>query len=175
MQSIYLAGGCFWCTEAAFLTLKSIRRVTPGYIGGDTINPTYAEVCKGDTGHAEAIKCEYDPKLISTKKILDFFFKIHDPTQLNRQGNDIGTHYRSAIFVNNVEEKDYVNILIKTFQKNFTSKILTEVGYKKIFYEAEDYHHNYFNKNPFSGYCRIIIKPKLDYISRNFDTKTNQF
>ena len=112
--------------------MQSIRRVTPGYIGGDTINPTYEEVCKGDTGHAEAIKCEFDPKLISTKKILDFFFKIHDPTQLNRQGNDIGTHYRSAIFVNNVEEKDYVNILIKTFQKNFTSKILTKSVIKNI-------------------------------------------
>ena len=168
MQSIYLAGGCFWCTESIFLNLNGVTKVISGYIGGSTKNPTYSQVCKGNTGHAEAIKCVYDQSIIDLEKILEVFFKTHNPTQLNRQGNDIGTQYRSAIFTNSVESKKIIESYIERIQNNFSSKIVTEVSFNNKFYEAEEYHQNYFENNPHSGYCLAIIKPKIDYLSKEF-------
>ena len=168
MQSIYLAGGCFWCTESIFLNLNGVIKVISGYIGGSTKNPTYSQVCKGNTGHAEAIKCVYDQSIIDLEKILEVFFKTHNPTQLNRQGNDLGTQYRSAIFTNSVESKKIIESYIERIQNKFSSKIVTEVSFNKKFYEAEEYHQNYFENNPHSGYCLAIIKPKIDYLSKEF-------
>ncbi len=160
MQSIYLAGGCFWCIEAIFLKLKGIRSITPGYIGGFSKNPTYEEICKGTSGHAEAIKCDFDDKIISLELILEFFFVAHDPTQKNRQGNDIGTQYRSAIFYTNLEQKKKAEEAIKKAEKIYQNIIQTELSDKLNFFVAEEYHHNYFFKNPNSIYCNALIPPK---------------
>ena len=171
MQSIYLAGGCFWCTEAIFLKIKGITKVTSGYIGGNTINPSYADICKGNSGHAEAIKCEYNENVITLEEILNVFFRIHDATQLNRQGNDIGTQYRSAIFIDDNKKEKIVNDFIKKLESMYSYKIVTEVSNKNNFYKAEEYHQNYFNKNPNSAYCKIIIIPKLELIKKNIFVK----
>ena len=168
MQSIYLAGGCFWCTEAVFLSIIGINKVIPGYIGGNTLNPNYKEVCEGTTGHAEAIYCEYDEEIILLEKILDIFFLTHNPTQLNRQGNDIGTQYRSAIFVSNFEQKKIVLDAIKKAELDWNDKILTELSEKKNFYPAEKYHHNYYKNNPGSMYCNALIPPKLKKLKEKF-------
>ena len=161
MQSIYLAGGCFWCTEAIFNYLSGVKKVVPGYIGGETDNPTYNEVCRGGTGHAEAIECNFDEKIISLNDILEVFFSTHDPTQLNRQGNDIGTQYRSAIFCTSKKQKDEVEGFINIIRLNYEKKIVTEINNKSPFFIAEDYHLNYFKNNRNAPYCQIIIKPKL--------------
>ena len=161
MQSIYLAGGCFWCTEAVFLSLKGLEKVTPGYIGGSTINPTYNEICEGKSGHAEAIKCEYDNDKLSTELILDIFFLTHDPTQLNRQGNDLGTQYRSAIFITNKEQELMAKKALKKAEIFWANKVQTEISNKLNFTAAEEYHHNYYAKNPASIYCNALIPPKL--------------
>ena len=168
MQSIYLAGGCFWCTESIFLSLKGVTKVVSGYIGGHTKNPTYSEICKGNTGYAEAIKCEYNEDIINLEKILEVFFMTHNPTQLNRQGNDIGTQYRSAIFTDNVKSKKIIKSYIEKIQNKFSSKIVTEVSHDNNFYEAEEYHQNYFEKNPYSGYCLAIVRPKMEYLRKEF-------
>ena len=161
MQSIYLAGGCFWCIEAIFLKLKGIHKIVPGYIGGDTKNPTYEEVCKGISGHAEAIRCDFDDKKTSLELILEIFFIAHDPTQKDRQGNDIGTQYRSAIFYTNLEQKKKAQEAIKKAKKIYKDNIQTELSGKQNFFVAEKYHHNYFSKNPNSPYCNALIPPKL--------------
>ena len=168
MQSIYLAGGCFWCIESIFLKLKGVRNVTPGYIGGVSKNPTYEEICKGVSGHAEAIKCEFDDKIISLDLILEIFFLAHDPTQKNRQGNDIGTQYRSAIFYTNVEQKIKAEEAIKRAEKIYQNTIQTELSSKLNFFEAEEYHHNYFSKNPSSIYCNALIPPKLKKLQKTY-------
>ena len=161
MQSIYLAGGCFWCTEAIFNRIKGIKNILPGYIGGKIPHPTYNMVCSGDTGHAEAIECKFDEKIISLNDILEIFFSTHDPTQLNGQGNDIGTQYRSAIFCTSKLQKNNVDKFIRSIQSNYVKKIVTEVKYGEIFFKAEEYHIDYFEKNSNAPYCDIIIKPKL--------------
>ncbi len=161
MQSIYLAGGCFWCTEAIFKSLKGVTKVMPGYIGGKISEPTYNIVCSGNSGHAEAIECYFDEKIISLNDILEVFFATHDPTQLNRQGNDIGTQYRSAIFCSSETQRVEVESFIDSIKQYYNNKIVTEVHYNKTFYEAEEYHCDYFRKNINAPYCEIIIKPKL--------------
>ncbi len=171
MQSIYLAGGCFWCTEATFLSIEGIKEVVPGYMGGETDNPTYEQVCQGNTGHAEVVKCVYEKAKISLETILEIFFKSHNPTQLNRQGNDLGTQYRSAIFVDNDGDQKVVLSFITRIQKLFTDNIVTQVSLNNNFFEAEDMHKNYYFKNPTSAYCMAIIKPKLEYLSKNFSLK----
>ena len=168
MQSIYLAGGCFWCIEAIFLKLKGIRSITPGYIGGVSKNPTYEEICKGTSGHAEAIKCDFDNNIISLELILEIFFVAHDPTQKNRQGNDIGTQYRSAIFYTNIEQKKKAEEAIKKAEKIYQNTIQTELSDKLNFFEAEEYHHNYFLKNPNSIYCNALIPPKLKRLKTKY-------
>lgn len=162
-ESIILAGGCFWCLDSAYRNISGILNVTSGYIGGITKNPDYNAVCSGQTGHAEAIKIEFDEKLISFEKILFYFFKLHNPTTLNRQGADVGTQYRSAIFYNNDNIKNTAEQIIQNLTKNaiFNDPIVTSIEKAEIFYPAEDYHQNYFAKNPENAYCQAVIAPKL--------------
>ena len=166
--------GCFWCTEAIFQQLKGVESVYPGYIGGHVKNPTYAEVCTGNTGHAEAIQIQYDPNVISYRELLDVFFYTHDPTTLNRQGNDIGTQYRSAIFFHDEEQKAEAEKIISqlTAEKVYDDPIVTEVTPYDVFYMAEDYHKNYYLNNKNQGYCRAVINPKLDKFMKKYGSMT---
>ena len=168
MQSIYLAGGCFWCIEAIFLKLKGIQNIIPGYIGGASKSPSYEEICKGMSGHAEAIKCDFDDKIVPLELILEIFFLAHDPTQKNRQGNDIGTQYRSAIFYKNVDQKKIAQNAINKAEKIYQNTIQTELSGKLNFFVAEEYHHNYFLKNPNSIYCNALIPPKLKTLQTKY-------
>ena len=158
-----LGGGCFWCIETIYLRVKGINKVISGYTGGQTINPTYEEVCSGNTGHAEVVQIEYDPKEISYSNILDIFFDIHDPTTLNKQGPDTGTQYRSEIFYHNDNQKSIANDKIKMLTENqiFDAPIVTEISKINVFYNGEDYHQDYFANNPMNPYCVYIINPKL--------------
>ena len=155
----YFAGGCFWCTEAIYLKIRGVVSVLPGYAGGYLPNPTYEQVCSGDSGHAELIKIEYDSKEIDYLSLVDIFFNTHDPTTLNRQGNDVGTQYRSAVFCINKDEKRIVINFIKSLHNS--DKIVTEVNLLDVFYPAEDYHKNYYNMNKRAPYCSAIIAPKI--------------
>lgn len=167
------AAGCFWCIEAQFLQLKGVQKVEPGYIGGHVPSPTYQQVCTGETGHAEAINVYYNPSLISYDELLEAFWAAHDPTQLNRQGNDVGTQYRSAIFYHNEEQKEKAEAYKKELNdKNvFNNPVVTEISANSTFYPAEDYHLNYYNHNPNQGYCVFVIKPKLDKFRKVFADK----
>jgi len=161
---IILAGGCFWCTESVFKSFAGIINVTSGYIGGTIANPTYEQICKGNTGHAESVKVLYNEEIISLSKILEIFFFTHDPTQYHRQGSDIGSQYRSAIFYNAAEEELIISKAMDNAKKLWRSEITTEVNKGGIFYDAEAYHQNFFENNPNNTYCMAIIKPKLDKI-----------
>jgi peptide-methionine (S)-S-oxide reductase len=166
--------GCFWCTEAIFQQLKGVESVYPGYIGGQVKNPTYAEVCTGATGHAEAIQIKYDPTVISYRELLEIFFYTHDPTTLNRQGNDVGTQYRSAIFYHDEKQKSAAEEIISqlTDEKVYRDPIVTEVTAYDVFYAAEDYHKNYYLNNKNQGYCRAVINPKLDKFMKKYGSMT---
>jgi peptide-methionine (S)-S-oxide reductase len=166
--------GCFWCTEAIFQQLKGVESVYPGYTGGSIKNPSYREVCTGTTGHAEAIQIKYDPSVINYRELLDIFFYTHDPTTLNRQGNDVGTQYRSAIFYHNEEQKVAAEEIISqlTSEKVYDDPIVTEVTPMDVFYMAEDYHKNYYLNNKNQGYCRAVINPKLDKFMKKYGSKT---
>ena len=168
-----LAGGCFWCTEAVFLELDGVKKVVSGYIGGTTVNPTYKDICNGDTGHAEAIEITFDPKEISFGELLEIFFATHDPTTLNRQGNDIGTQYRSEIFYHNPTQKqlseDYIALM--TSENTFGKPIVTKISAVSKFYEAEDYHQNYYNQNKTQGYCSYVITPKIEKLKKVYQDK----
>ena len=157
------AGGCFWCTEGIFQRLRGVKEVVSGYSGGEKENPTYEEVSSGVTGHAEVIQITFDPTKISYKDLLYVFFKTHNPTTLNRQGNDVGTQYRSVIFYHDEGQKKVAQDLIKSLesQKVYESPIVTEVVVFKNFYKAEDYHQNYYNENPDKMYCKLVIDPKI--------------
>ncbi len=165
--------GCFWCTEAIFQQLKGVKTVMPGYTGGKTLNPTYYEVCTGFTGHAEVIQISYDPEIISFRELLDVFFYTHDPTTLNRQGNDKGTQYRSAIFYHDKNQKKEAEKIIEQLEleKVYDDKIVTEITRLDKFYFAEDYHKNYYNNNKDQAYCRAIINPKLDKFVKKYKSK----
>ena len=173
LEVAILAGGCFWCTEAVFLELNGVQSVVSGYIGGKTINPTYKEISNGDTGHAEAIEITFDPAKISFGELLEIFFATHDPTTLNRQGNDIGTQYRSEIFYNNAAQKqlseDYIALM--TTENTFGKPIVTKISAATTFYEAEDYHQNYYNQNKTQGYCSYVITPKIDKLKKMYQDK----
>ncbi|HEY0056710.1 MAG TPA: peptide-methionine (S)-S-oxide reductase MsrA [Pedobacter sp.] len=173
MESATFGGGCFWCTEAIFLSLKGVSYVASGYMGGQVQNPTYEAVCNGDTGHAEVIQIDYDPSVISFEELLLIFFKTHNPTTLNRQGNDIGTQYRSVIFYHNQDQKDAAIRMIDTLTKDlvFEGVIVTEISPISEFYEAENYHQNYFNRNSGQSYCSFVIRPKLAKFAENFKEK----
>jgi peptide-methionine (S)-S-oxide reductase len=166
--------GCFWCTEAIFQQLKGVETVLPGYTGGTVKNPSYKEVCTGTTGHAEAIQITYDPSVISYRELLDVFFYTHDPTTLNRQGADVGTQYRSAIFYHNKEQQRDAQTIIAqlTAEGVYADPIVTEISAIDVFYQAEDYHRNYYNNNKNQGYCRAVINPKLDKFMKKYGSKT---
>lgn len=166
--------GCFWCTEAIFQQLKGVETVVSGYTGGTVKNPSYKEVCTGTTGHAEVIQITYDPSVISYRELLDVFFYTHDPTTLNRQGADVGTQYRSAIFYHNKEQETDAKTIIDqlTSEGVYADPIVTEVSAIGAYYPAEDYHKNYYNNNKNQGYCRAVINPKLDKFMKKYGSKT---
>jgi peptide-methionine (S)-S-oxide reductase len=167
-----LAGGCFWCTEAVFLDVVGVKSVESGYTGGDTINPTYKQVCGGDTGHAEAIRITFDPEQIRYDDLLDIFFATHDPTQLNRQGNDIGSQYRSAIFPQSPEQEEKARAAIGRANEQHGDRVVTTVEPAAEWYPAEDYHQDYWSgegqRNP---YCLAIIPPKLNKLRKSFQNR----
>lgn len=169
-EIIYLGGGCFWCTEAVFKRVKGVLGVVPGYAGGKTENPSYEEVCSGKTGHAEIVKVEFDKTRISLEGILNVFFSLHDPTTLNRQGDDIGDQYRSLILYNNLFQKEIIENYIKKLEeeKVFEDKIVTEVKKFDKFYPAEDYYKDYYERNKGAPYCQIVISPKIEKLEKFF-------
>lgn len=168
-----LANGCFWCTEAIFQILNGVEKVTSGYSGGKVKNPTYNEVTSGETGHAEVIQIQFNPSVITFQEILDVFFATHDPTTLNRQGYDVGTQYRSAIFYHSTAQKEVAESFIKalTEAKVYDKKIVTQVTPFEAFYDAEAYHQNYYNNNKNQGYCVAVINPKLDKFIKKYKDK----
>jgi len=170
LQTATLAGGCFWCLEAVFDDVKGVHGVESGYAGGQVDNPTYRQVCNGDTGHAEVVQIHFDPNIVSYYDLLNVFFAIHDPTTLNRQGNDIGTQYRSAIFYHNDDQKMIAESLIEEFnaQKIWDSPIVTQVAPLDKFYMAEDYHQEYFSRNPYQPYCQAVVAPKVAKFRKHF-------
>ena len=169
-EVITLGGGCFWCTEAVFEQLKGVEKVESGYSGGTVPNPTYEQVCTGDTGHAEVSQITFDPKVISLKQILEVFFTVHNPTTLNQQGNDVGTQYRSVIFYRSPEQKAVAQQVIEEIQKEkiWGGHIVTEVEPFKAFYRAEDYHQEYFRLHGSQPYCRVVIAPKVAKFREHF-------
>lgn len=173
MEVATFAGGCFWCTEAVFLEIKGVEKVVSGYIGGKTVNPTYKDICTGETGHAEAIQITYNPNEVAFEDLLEVFFATHDPTTLNRQGADVGTQYRSEIFYHSEAQKtkaeNYIQLLEK--EKLYDKKIVTKVSSATVFYPAEDYHQNYYNQNSSQGYCQMVIAPKLEKLRKYYKSK----
>ncbi len=170
LETATLGGGCFWCTEAIYKELKGVVDVKPGYSGGYVKNPTYEEVCTGNTGHAEVAQITFDPEITSFADILEVFFKTHDPTTLNRQGNDVGTQYRSVIFYHSEKQKETAEKVIKLFEEErvYDRSIVTEVTPFTAFYPAEDYHIDYFEKNPNQPYCQYVIVPKIEKFRKIF-------
>lgn len=165
-----LAGGCFWCLEAVFVELKGVEKVASGYSGGSVVKPTYEQVSRGNTGHAEVVQITFDPQVISYKELLEVFFTIHDPTSLNRQGADVGTQYRSAIFYHSPEQQAVADKVIADINaaKIWKAPIVTEVVKLDAFYKAEDYHQNYYALNPDQAYCRMVIEPKVLKFRKQF-------
>ena len=162
LESATLGGGCFWCTEAVMSELKGVKRVVPGYSGGDTPGrPTYREVCTGTTGHAEVIQVEFDPEVITYEDLLKIFMTTHDPTTLNRQGADKGTQYRSVIYYHNDAQKQIAEQVMRDVAPYYDDPVVTELSPLDEFYEAEEYHRDYYRNNPAQGYCRIVITPKV--------------
>ena len=172
-ETATLGGGCFWCTEAIFRSLKGVESVESGYSGGHTKNPTYQEVCTGETGHAEVIQITFNPQVISFTEILEVFFETHDPTSLNRQGADAGTQYRSVIFYHTPHQKElaekYINEL--NSENVYRKPVVTEVAQFEKFYKAENYHQNYFANNRSQGYCQFVIVPKIEKFRKIFKDK----
>ncbi len=162
-ETATLAGGCFWCLEAVYDELKGVVDVVSGYSGGKVTNPSYEAVCTGETGHAESVQVTFDPQVVSYRQLLEVFFTIHDPTSLNRQGADVGTQYRSAIFYHNPEQKAVAEQLMQELaaQKLWNKPIVTELKPFTIFYPAEAYYQEYFKRNPYQGYCMVVIAPKV--------------
>ncbi len=173
LRQIVLAGGCFWCTEAVFRRLDGVELVESGYTGGTIKNPAYREVCSGRTGHAEAVRVTFDPDILDLDTILEVFFATHDPTTLNRQGNDVGTQYRSAIFFSSEAQRDKAVNFIKLLEQNnvFQKRIVTEIAPLDVFYKAEADHQEYYEQNSQQPYCQFIIAPKLEKINTYYKDK----
>jgi len=173
-ETAVLAGGCFWCTEALFSRLRGVTKVESGYTGGTVANPTYEQVCTGATGHAECVRVTFDPAVISYETLLDVFWHTHDPTTLNRQGADIGTQYRSAVFFNSTEQKDTAERMKKMLEesKEFSSPIVTEISPFTEFYPAEAYHERYFEQHGSAPYCALVIAPKINKLMRAYGALT---
>ena len=161
MTTYVIAGGCFWCLDAVYRRLKGVTEVVSGYAGGGTLNPTYEQVSTGETGHAEVVQITFDESVIPSDVILDLFFLIHDPTTLNRQGADVGTQYRSAMYYTDETQKEVFEAAIERAKTHWDNPFTTELALLDTFYPAEDYHQDYFNHNPGNGYCSIVITPKI--------------
>lgn len=161
-------GGCFWCLEAVFEETRGVLDVVNGYAGGEIQNPTYEQVCSGTTGHAEVVQITFDPTVISYEALLKIFWLIHDPTTLNRQGNDVGTQYRSVIFYHDEQQKERAEASIKAFSTKFLKPIVTEVKLLELFFKAEAYHQNYFKNNPNHGYCVFVVSPKVQHFKHEY-------
>lgn len=168
METIILAGGCFWCTEAVFNSLKGVTEAVPGYSGGNIENPDYYEVASGESGHAECVKITFDPSVISTETLLEVFFKLHDPTELNRQGADVGPQYRSAIFYTNSEQKEEAEKAKKLAGKDYKNPVVTEITKFENFYPAGPEHKDYYYKNKGNLYCTLVIDPKISKLKKDF-------
>ncbi len=168
-----LAGGCFWCLEAVYNEMRGVESVVSGYAGGHDPDPTYEKVCSETTGHAEVVQIAFDPDMVSFRELLEVFFTIHDPTTLNRQGNDVGTQYRSAIYYHDEEQRLIADEVIEemTFAGLWDDPIVTEVTALDMYYEAEEYHQRYFEKNPFQPYCFVVVRPKVSKFRKKFVSK----
>lgn len=173
MAKATFAGGCFWCIESVFKRIKGVKSVLSGYCGGTTENPTYEEVCNQNTGHAEAVQIEYDSDIIDYNELLEIFFYIHNPTTLNREGPDIGSQYRSAIFYHNSKQKQIAEKYIDKFENKIEDQVVTQVEELDKFYIAEEYHQDYYEKNPDEAYCKLRIGPKLEKLKKRFKEKIN--
>ena len=173
-ETATFGGGCFWCTEAALEPLEGVARVTSGYAGGDTDDPTYEEVCSGSTGHAEVVQVEYDPDVIGYDELLEAFFVTHDPTQLNRQGPDVGSQYRSIVLYHDDEQRAVAEAYIEALDEEYDDEVVTELVPLERFWEAEEYHQSYFEKNPDDAYCRIHAAPKVEKVRERFATKVER-
>ncbi|WP_069657890.1 peptide-methionine (S)-S-oxide reductase MsrA [Arcticibacter eurypsychrophilus] len=173
LEQATFGAGCFWCTEAVFQGLNGVTSSISGYMGGELPNPNYNDICKGNTGHAEVIQIDYNPLIITYEELLLVFFKTHSLTSLNKQGNDIGTQYRSVIFYHNQEQKKVAELMIDTLTKElvYDKPIVTEIAPVSEFYKAEDYHQNFFNDNPLKAYCVFVIQPKLSKFTKDFKEK----
>jgi peptide-methionine (S)-S-oxide reductase len=173
VQVATFAGGCFWCTEAVFLEVKGVEKIVSGFTGGFVKNPAYREVCNETTGHAEGIQITFNPKEVAYEDLLEIFFATHDPTTLNKQGADVGTQYRSAIFYHSNEQKEKAEQYIQFIEKEklYINPIVTQIEEAGVFYLAEDYHQNYYNQNKEQGYCQYVIAPKLDKLRKYYKSK----
>lgn len=169
-----LAGGCFWCLEAPFEELRGVREVTSGYAGGDTPDPTYEEVCSGSTGHAEVVRIEYDPDRISYADLLAVFFALHNPTTEDRQGPDVGSQYRSAIFYHDDDQRATAEATVERLAADYDDPIVTEIEPLETFYPAEDYHQNYYANNPQRAYCQVQVRPKLQKVREQFAAQVSE-
>ncbi|KRB92919.1 peptide-methionine (S)-S-oxide reductase MsrA [Noviherbaspirillum sp. Root189] len=172
-ETATLGGGCFWCLEAVYQELRGILHVESGYTGGHVANPSYEQVCDGDTGHAEVVRLEFDPAQVSYREILEIFFTIHDPTTLNRQGNDVGTQYRSVIYYHTPEQHDIAKQVIACMASVWDAPIVTELSPAETYYKAEDYHQNYFRQHPLQGYCAFVVAPKVAKFRKMFTDRLN--
>jgi peptide-methionine (S)-S-oxide reductase len=166
-----LGGGCFWCLEAVYQELKGVQAVESGYTGGHVKNPTYEQVCEGTTGHVEVVQVTFDPDVVSYREVLEIFFTIHDPTTPNRQGNDVGTQYRSAIFFNSPQQQETAKHVIAEMANVWDAPIVTELKPAETYYKAEGYHQNYFRQNPMQGYCAFVVAPKVSKFRKTFADK----
>ena len=173
-ETATFGGGCFWCTEAAMKELDGITSVTSGYAGGSTENPTYEAVCSGTTGHAEVVQVEYDPDEISYDELLEVFFATHDPTQLNRQGPDVGTQYRSIVLYHDETQREQAGAYIKALDEEYADDVMTELEPLEQFWEAEATHQDYFEKNPNDAYCQMHAQPKVEKVRERFQNKLQQ-
>lgn len=174
-ETATLAGGCFWCIEAAFKELDGVESVTSGYAGGHVEDPTYEQVCTGETGHAEAVQVEYDPDTIEYLDLLEVFFRIHDPTTKDREGPDVGSQYRSAVFTHDERQRETVEAFVEELEASSVyDGIVTEIEPLETFYVAEEYHQDYFEKNPQDAYCRMHAAPKVEKVREEFEAKVRQ-
>jgi peptide-methionine (S)-S-oxide reductase len=168
---ITLGGGCFWCTEAVFVRVQGVLDVESGYCNGHTINPTYGQVCEGDTGHNEVVRVVYDPQQIGLRELLEIFFVIHDPTTLNRQGNDAGTQYRSGIYLSDASDRELAQQVLDEVNTALAGRVVTELKSLSNYFPAEAYHQDYFENNPSQGYCAFVVAPKVQKFVQTFANK----
>jgi peptide-methionine (S)-S-oxide reductase len=174
MATATFGGGCFWCVEAAFKELDGVDSVTSGYAGGHAEDPTYQEVCSGNTGHAEVVQIEHDPATIGYDELLEVFFSVHDPTQLNRQGPDVGTQYRSIVLFHDEDQQTQAAAYIEALDEEYDDDVVTELESLDRFYEADEYHQDYFEKNPEDAYCRMHAQPKVEKVREKFQSKLRE-